>query len=310
VDRRTGQGQGLKRGPLLSGALSAAWLALAAGASAAALAPNPLPVPGRSAAGAGAVSSTASVRPAAPLPLSPSAAAPEPHPPFFSSTLQLLGSYGTSPLRLRASDALWLAPAVTLSWVTLHNDLPIYRALATGDARKLWLDHSMPTVSALGDGLSEAGMVALASEFGPPRLARTSAVAMQALAISAVYGEGLKFAAWSNRPYDNPNAHDFWDFGQPTQGMPSGHSFSAFAVAEVYGAEYGREWTYPVAALIGYSRVYNQDHWPSDVVVGALLGVIAGVQARHQAALCGSPDLRFSLDAGDGAPKVVVHARF
>jgi membrane-associated phospholipid phosphatase len=207
-------------------------------------------------------------------------------------------------------DLLWLAPSVALTWITLDNDLPIYRGLATGDARKAWLDHSMPTVSALGDGFIEAGLVALASELGDSRLAGTSAVAMQALAISAVYGEGLKFAAWSNRPYEDDSGHYFWDFDQPTQGMPSGHTFSAFAVAEVYGAEYGREWTYPVAALVAYSRVYNQDHWPSDVVVGAVLGVIAGVQARQAASLFGTPDLRFSVDAGDGTPKVVAHARF
>jgi membrane-associated phospholipid phosphatase len=240
-----------------------------------------------------------------------SAVAAATHPPFLAGTLHLLGSYGTSPLRLDAGDLLWLAPSVAVSWITLHNDLPIYRALATGDARKTWLDHSMPMVSALGDGLTEAGFAALAAELGPTRLARTSVVAIQALAIAGVYGEGLKLAAWSNRPYENDTGHYFWDFGQPTQGMPSGHSFSAFAAAEVYGAEYGREWTYPLAALVAYSRVYNQQHWPSDVVVGSILGIIAGVQARQAGALYGIPDLRFTVsDDAKGTPEVVADARF
>ncbi|MGH7442448.1 MAG: phosphatase PAP2 family protein [bacterium] len=232
-------------------------------------------------------------------------------PPFLKSTARLLGTYGSSPLHLNAWDLAWLAPSVAATWVTLHNDVPLYDALAKGGARKAWLDHSMPTVSALGDGLTEAGLVAVASQLGPPRLQRTSVVALQALFVAGVYGELFKVAAWSNRPYENDTYHHFWDFGQATQGMPSGHSFSAFAVAEVYGAEYGREWTYPAAALIAYSRVYNQDHWPSDVLVGSLLGIAAGIQARHTAAHFGVPGLSFGLTATDrDTPEGVLRAHF
>ncbi len=231
--------------------------------------------------------------------------------PAGESTLGLLGYYGTSPLRWRTSDLLWLAPSVALSWVTLHNDLPIYRTLSLGSARKTWLNHSMPTVSALGEGLTEAGLTALGTQFGSERFRRTSVTALEALSIAAVYGQVFKFAAWSNRPYENDQAHTFFDYSQHTMGMPSGHSFSAFAVAEVYGAEYGREWTYPVAALIVYSRVYNQDHWPSDVVVGSLLGITAGVAARHFAALNGTSDFGFGVSSDAiGTPEGVFHARF
>jgi membrane-associated phospholipid phosphatase len=225
--------------------------------------------------------------------------------------VDLVEDYGLSPLHCGWRDLGWLAPAGVAVGVTLHNDLPLYHALATGDGRKLWLDHTMPTVSALGDGLMEAGLVATAAKWGPPRLAATSAVALQALVVVAVYSEALKFAFWSNRPYEDDSGHYFWDFKQPSESMPSGHTFSAFAVAEVYGAEYGRWWTYPLAGLVGYSRVYNQDHWPSDVVAGAVLGIAAGVQARHAAQAGGVPALRFSVGTDDrGTPLVVAHARF
>jgi membrane-associated phospholipid phosphatase len=212
-------------------------------------------------------------------------------------------------LRLQAPDLLWLAPSTAAVWVTLHNDLALDRALASGDARKPWLDHSMPTVSALGDGLMEVGLAALAAKLGPPRLARTSVTAIQALIVAGVATDVVKLATWSNRPYEDESGHYFWDFKQGTQSMPSGHTFSAFAAAEVYGAEYGREWTYPVAGLIAYSRIYNQDHWPSDVVVGMVLGIAAGVQAREAAAGPGA-NLRFSLQDADGTPMLVAHARF
>lgn len=231
---------------------------------------------------------------------------------FGLGTLRLLGDYPLGPLRWDGQDWLWAAGAGAAVAATWNNDLPLYRGLATGGARKAWLDHSMPAVSALGDGLMEMGAVAVAGELGGPRLARTSAVAEQALCVVALYSEVLKFAAWSNRPYQDDTQHRLWDFSQPTQGMPSGHSFSAFAVAEVYGAEYGRWWTYPLAGLIAYSRIYNQAHWPSDVVAGAALGVAAGVQARRQAEALGAPSLRFGLapSPSGSTPLVVAHVPF
>jgi len=112
----------------------------------------------------------------------------------------------------------------------------------------------------------------------------------------------LKYAAWSNRPSQDDSAHRFLAYDQPSLGMPSGHSFSAFCVAEIYGAEYSRWITYPLAALVAYSRIYNQAHWPSDVLVGSLLGVATGVGVRHWAVRNGTPLFQFSLDPRhDGA---------
>jgi membrane-associated phospholipid phosphatase len=231
--------------------------------------------------------------------------------PFGRGTLRLLADYPLAPLHWGGQDWLWATAAGAGIAVAWNNDGPLYRGLATGDARKDWLDHSMPAISALGDGLMELGAAALAAKLGPPRLARTSAVAVQALCVVAVYAEVFKVAAWSNRPYQDDTQHKLWYFGQSTQGMPSGHTFSAFAAAEVYGAEYGRWWAYPLAGLIAYSRVYNQAHWPSDVVAGAALGIAAGVQARHQADRDGAPLLRFSLaPSPGGSPLVVAHASF
>ncbi len=225
----------------------------------------------------------------------------------MSGTLRLLEDYGTSPLRWTWEDALWLAPSAAGVAVVWNNDLPLYRTLALGGARKPWLDRSMPGISALGDGLMEAAGAAIMAKLGPPRLARTSAVAVQALIVAGVYDDVFKYALWGNRPYQDDTQHRLWYYSQPTQGMPSGHTFSAFAIAEVYGAEYGRWWTYPLALLVAYSRVYNQAHWPSDVAAGAVLGVAAGVEARHEALERGTPVLRFTLESAPHATLLAVH---
>jgi membrane-associated phospholipid phosphatase len=241
----------------------------------------------------------------------PASATAQPSPPtFVQASLQDLEDYGTSPLRLQPHDALWLLPSAVGLGVLLNNDVELYASMAKGDARKDWLDHSMPAVSALGDGLIELSAAALASKLGDERLARTSTVAMQGLIVVSVYAQVLKFAAWSNRPYEDDTAHRFWAFDQDTQGMPSGHSFSAFCAAEVYGAEYGRLIPYSLATAVAYSRIYNQDHWPSDVFAGSLLGIIAGVQARHEAAQRGVDSVHFGLLDHSGTPLLVANVAY
>ena len=68
-----------------------------------------------------------------------------------------------------------------------------------------------------------------------------------------------------------------WPFALATgPAMPSGHTARAFALAALLSLAGGRSWRLPaivLAALVGLSRIYLGVHWPSDVLVGALLGV-------------------------------------
>jgi undecaprenyl-diphosphatase len=62
-----------------------------------------------------------------------------------------------------------------------------------------------------------------------------------------------------------PSSHSF----------PSGHSASSFAAATVIAviAPRLRIPAFVLAAAIAFSRVYNGVHWPTDVLVGAAVGV-------------------------------------
>ncbi|MCL5670580.1 MAG: phosphatase PAP2 family protein [Acidobacteria bacterium] len=60
-------------------------------------------------------------------------------------------------------------------------------------------------------------------------------------------------------------------------GFPSGHTIAAFSIATIFAERYPRHcwvpWVaYGLAALVGFSRVTLQDHFPSDVFAGAVLG--------------------------------------
>jgi membrane-associated phospholipid phosphatase len=67
-----------------------------------------------------------------------------------------------------------------------------------------------------------------------------------------------------------PNGHD--------QSFPSGHTAAAFWGAGFIQQRYG--WTYGIPAYglavsTGYSRVQTKNHWTSDVIAGAVIGLAA-----------------------------------
>lgn len=85
----------------------------------------------------------------------------------------------------------------------------------------------------------------------------------------------LKYTINRDRPYERypdilPYSDDF------TASIPSGHTTSAFATATTLTL-LKPEWyvivpAYGYAALIGYTRMHLGMHYPSDVLLGALIG--------------------------------------
>ncbi len=64
--------------------------------------------------------------------------------------------------------------------------------------------------------------------------------------------------------------------------FPSSHATNAFATAVVLDAVFpgARAALLVLAGLVSYSRIYVGDHWPSDVLAGALLGSLIGLGGR------------------------------
>jgi membrane-associated phospholipid phosphatase len=89
----------------------------------------------------------------------------------------------------------------------------------------------------------------------------------------------------------NPNSYGFLrglSGGDKYRSFPSGHTVSAFAAAAAVTAETSHNapnttWIvapimYGGAALVGVSRMYNNRHWASDVIIGAGIGTFAGLK--------------------------------
>ncbi|MBC7100064.1 MAG: phosphatase PAP2 family protein [Methanobacteriales archaeon] len=60
--------------------------------------------------------------------------------------------------------------------------------------------------------------------------------------------------------------------------LPSGHSIAAFSGFLILGVKYGKLPIFLLlAVLVGISRIYMGLHYPSDVIIGALLGILCAL---------------------------------
>jgi membrane-associated phospholipid phosphatase len=115
----------------------------------------------------------------------------------------------------------------------------------------------------------------------------------EAIVVGSVVNDAIKIVAGRARPYvvGDSNPHDFQFMrglrkGDPYSSFPSGHTLAAFAVAAEVTDETTRWWPhstlyvgtlmYGGATLVALSRMYNNKHWASDVLMAAGIGTFAG----------------------------------
>ena len=115
-----------------------------------------------------------------------------------------------------------------------------------------------------------------------PKVEYTGLQAFKSLIIAGGITEVLKIVIERERPYQNDNPYIFHGIKNPSayNSFPSGHTCDAFAMASVISSNVKNKWwnipIYAVATGVGLSRINDNKHWASDVMMGAAIGYCVG----------------------------------
>jgi membrane-associated phospholipid phosphatase len=96
-----------------------------------------------------------------------------------------------------------------------------------------------------------------------------------AVALTVTISAIMKYSIRRNRPYQTyPDIHAYSADNSPS--FPSNHSSVAFCTATSLSLAYSKWYvivpSYLWASTVAYSRLHLGEHYPSDVLVGALVG--------------------------------------
>lgn len=145
-----------------------------------------------------------------------------------------------------------------------------------------------------GSAIIGTTMYAIGRITGSHRMADLGLHGTEALLIGEGLASGMKGIFGRQRPdVDSTNFNPYnWRFmggfttNDGRRSFPSGHAVAAFSAAAAVTAETSRWWPssrwligpamYGGAGMVGLSRLYDNQHWASDVIMGAAIGTFAG----------------------------------
>jgi len=159
----------------------------------------------------------------------------------------------------------------------------IFQSLATG-VRVV----AVPGAVVIGTTMYVAGRLAHS-----PWMADVGLHGEEALLAGDIVNTAIKWTAGRGRPFveGDTNPHDYrlmrgWRRGRDYSSFPSGHALAAFSAAAAVTNETAHWWKagewyvapvlYAGATAVALSRLYNNQHWASDVIMGAGIGIFAG----------------------------------
>ena len=132
-------------------------------------------------------------------------------------------------------------------------------------------EHFFEAGSPIGNGGAQSGfalgMYIIGRASHSARVGALGADLVDAQIVNAVITQGLKTAVSRRRPTGSRRS------------FPSGHTSATFATAAVIEQHYGWKVAAPFYALGGYvsfSRMVDNEHWASDVIFGAAIGIVSG----------------------------------
>jgi membrane-associated phospholipid phosphatase len=215
-------------------------------------------------------------------------------------------AFFTAPLRFDNEEWFYAAGFLGGSALLLTSDEAVRRNLSVrGRASSNGDFWDIPT--AYGSAYFACGLTLATYATGiiteNEELRITGRLLGESLILSGMPTLLIKYAAGRSRPYTDEGSWRFhglqWHYG--FQSFPSGHATVAFALSTVLAERSDNIWArvglYGLASLTALARVHDNQHWFSDVVVGAGLGLAAGLHviAREEQRTSYTADRRVIL---------------
>lgn len=206
---------------------------------------------------------------------------------YFKSWLTDSRDIIISPARWNKYQWIAIGSVVGLTALLMTQDANIERVVQHNQ-NKVLTSASVNGLERLGSGVYSLPALAVMYTVGAivkdDKARYTALKGVEAYVIGFLADNLMKQLTQRHRPLIDPPNPNIWagPFSLTiNSSFPSGHSTNIFAIATVIATAYTKTiWVpvlcYTLAGLTAASRVYQNDHWFSDVFVGAALGFAIG----------------------------------
>ncbi len=194
----------------------------------------------------------------------PGTRAPAEAPAASISGLPMRVAHDARRLFTTKTPVLVLAAGGAAAFAVHGADHQAVRSLANSGGLEEFLDGGADAGDGTVQGLTAIGVYAAGYAFGSGRTKEVGTSLVEAQIVNLFITTGVKYAVNRERP----------DGGRYS--FPSGHSSATFATADVLAQEFG--WrigapAYAGAVYVALSRLSERQHYLSDVVFGAAVGI-------------------------------------
>jgi len=188
----------------------------------------------------------------------------------------------TSPFRTRPSDTPWLVPLAGVAAGLFVTDRQYSASLpqTPSTLRHYRTVSDLGVAALIGGG---AGLYVFSFPTHNEHWRETGFLAGEAALNSLVTVEALKYSLGRERPYQGSGSGSFFQGGTS---FPSENSALAWSIAGVVAHEYDgtlpKLFAYGLASAVSFSRVRARQLFPSDVLVGSVLGYLVSQSVYHR----------------------------
>lgn len=224
----------------------------------------------------------------------------------------------TSPFKARIEDLNWIVPVMGLTAGMINADAELSSRIDTTSS----FSRHGTTIADAGLALAAAGgggLYLLGKLNNNEHQRETGILSGEAAVNSLLVAEAIKVVARRQRPTEGIGQGKFFQSNSTiNSSFPSVHSIMTWSIATVVAHEYPGPFTqsfvYTMATGVSLAKVYGKDHFPSDVIAGAVMGYLIGKQAyasHHNPELPGGAYGNFhSSPSGEQPPSTSRFSRY